>query len=114
MLPVHAPYPAAHAWLRGIVTDDSFDVTYAPSSPSNPLRQARRNYARCGQRVRSCVGLAVRQRHPGDEYRLILDIESWPFLDGWFGDAGNLEVWMRQSDLDTKNFAAAWCLIRSD
>jgi hypothetical protein len=43
-----------------------------------------------------------------------LDIESWTFLEGWFGDAGNLEVWMQQSDLDTQNFAAAGCLIRTD
>lgn len=50
----------------------------------------------------------------GDEYRLILDLESWTFLQGWFGDAGNLEVWMRQSDLEAQNFDAAWCLIRTD
>jgi hypothetical protein len=50
----------------------------------------------------------------GDQYRLILDIESWTFLEGWFGDAGNLEVWMRQSDLDAQRFSEAWCLIRTD
>lgn len=49
-----------------------------------------------------------------DRYRLILDIESWTFLAGWFGDAGNLEVWMRQSDLDAQRFSEAWCLIRTD
>lgn len=49
-----------------------------------------------------------------DRYRLILDIESWTFLAGWFGDAGNLEVWMRQSDLDAQRFSKAWCLIRTD
>jgi len=49
-----------------------------------------------------------------DQYRLILDIESWTFLEGWFGNVGNLEVWMRQSDLDAQRFSEAWCLIRTD
>lgn len=51
---------------------------------------------------------------PGDEYRLVLDIESWTALEGWFGDAGNLEVWMRESDLRERAFDRAWCLIRTD
>lgn len=50
----------------------------------------------------------------GDEYRLILEIEGWTVLEGWFGDAGSLEVWMRQSDLDAGAFEKAWCLIRTD
>lgn len=50
----------------------------------------------------------------GDEYRLILEIEGWTVLEGWFGDAGSLEVWMRQSDLDAEAFENAWCLIRTD
>lgn len=49
-----------------------------------------------------------------DRYRLIVDIEGRTFLAGWFGDAGNLEVWMRQSDLDAQRFSEAWCLIRTD
>lgn len=49
-----------------------------------------------------------------DQWRLILDIESWTVLDGWFGDASPLEVWMRQSDLDSRNFRAAWCIVRTD
>ena len=48
----------------------------------------------------------------GDEYRLVLDIEGWTTLDGWFGDAGALEVWMRASDLAERRFERAWCLIR--
>lgn len=51
---------------------------------------------------------------PGDEYRLILDIESWTALAGWFGDAGNLEVWIRESDLRARAFDRTWCLIRTD
>ncbi|MGD6980671.1 MULTISPECIES: DUF1963 domain-containing protein [Citricoccus] len=50
----------------------------------------------------------------GDEYRLILEIEGWTVLEGWFGDAGSLEVWMRQSDLDAGAFENAWCFIRTD
>jgi hypothetical protein len=50
----------------------------------------------------------------GDECRLILEIEGWTVLEGWFGDAGSLEVWMRQSDLDAGAFQNAWCLIRID
>ncbi|WP_247827615.1 DUF1963 domain-containing protein [Arthrobacter antioxidans] len=51
---------------------------------------------------------------PGDEYRLILDLESWTALAGWFGDAGNLEIWIRESDLQARAFERAWCLIRTD
>lgn len=50
----------------------------------------------------------------GDEHRLVLDVESWTTLQGWFGDAGHLEVWMRQSDLERGAFDRAWCLIRTD
>jgi hypothetical protein len=50
----------------------------------------------------------------GDEYRLVLDLESWTVLEGWFGDVGNLEVWMRESDLNANAFDRAWCLIRTD
>jgi hypothetical protein len=50
----------------------------------------------------------------GDEYRLILDLESWTALEGWFGDVGDLEVWMRESDLQSQAFDRAWCLIRTD
>lgn len=50
----------------------------------------------------------------GDEHVLLLDLESWTHLEGWFGDAGHLEVWMRRSDLAARAFNKAWCLIRMD
>lgn len=53
-------------------------------------------------------------RSPDDEHRLVLDLESWSTLQDWFGDASPLEVWMRQSDLDARDFSAAWCMIRTD
>ncbi|MCO1339164.1 hypothetical protein BJH93_09710 [Kocuria polaris] len=48
-----------------------------------------------------------------DEHVLILDLESWTHLEGWFGDAWHLEVWMRRSDLAARSFDHAWCLIRA-
>lgn len=51
---------------------------------------------------------------PDDSYRLVLDIESWTHLSGWFGDAAPLEVWMRDSDLRARRFDQAWCIIRTD
>ncbi|MCW4467213.1 YwqG family protein [Glutamicibacter sp. MNS18] len=51
---------------------------------------------------------------PGDSYILVLGLESWTFFEGWFGDAGSFEVWMRSSDLDARNFDQAWCMIRTD
>lgn len=50
----------------------------------------------------------------GGRHRLLLDIESYTHLSGWFGDLGNLQVWIRQSDLEGCNFDAAWCMIRTD
>lgn len=49
-----------------------------------------------------------------DSYVLVLSIESWTHLDGWFGDAGSFEVWMRASDLESQRFEEAWCMIRTD
>ena len=40
----------------------------------------------------------------GDGYRLVLDIESWTHLGGWFGEAAAGEVWMRNSDLFARRF----------
>lgn len=47
-----------------------------------------------------------------DEHVLISDLESWTHLEGWFGDAGHLEVWMRRSDLAARSFDKAWCFVR--
>ncbi|KQR65999.1 DUF1963 domain-containing protein [Frigoribacterium sp. Leaf172] len=63
-----------------------------------------------GDILPGCLPLAA----PGDSYRLVADIESGTTLDGWFGDASPLEVWMRQSDLDARSFDRAWCIIRAD
>ncbi len=49
-----------------------------------------------------------------DRHVLLVDIESWTALNGWFGDAGHLEVWMRASDLAARRFEHAWCVIRTD
>ncbi|ACZ23223.1 hypothetical protein Sked_33280 [Sanguibacter keddieii DSM 10542] len=49
-----------------------------------------------------------------DSYVLLLSIESWTHFDGWFGDAGSFEVWMRASDLESQRFEDAWCMIRTD
>lgn len=50
----------------------------------------------------------------GDEHFLLASIESWTTINGWFGDAGTLEVWIRRQDLAQKRFDEAWCLIRND
>ncbi|MGV9183990.1 DUF1963 domain-containing protein [Arcanobacterium canis] len=50
----------------------------------------------------------------GDTHVLLATIESWTILNGYFGDAGNLEVWIRQSDLNNTNFEKAWCFIRTE
>lgn len=49
-----------------------------------------------------------------DHYHLLLDIESWTALAGWFHDAGRLEVWMRWSDAVAHRFDRAWCIVRTD
>lgn len=49
---------------------------------------------------------------PGDDHLLLVDLETWTHLDGWFGDAGHLEVWIRRSDLAARDFDKAWCFIR--
>ena len=53
-------------------------------------------------------------RDSGDDHRLLIEIESWTTLAGWFGDAGTLQVWMRSSDLTAHAFNHAWCIIRTD
>ncbi|AQQ14470.1 hypothetical protein CGLAU_02425 [Corynebacterium glaucum] len=49
-----------------------------------------------------------------DAHVLVAAVESWTALNGWFGDAGSFEVWMRRSDLQARIFDAAWCCIRTD
>lgn len=49
-----------------------------------------------------------------DHHHLLLDIESWTALAGWFHDAGRLEVWMRWSDAVAHRFDRAWCIVRTD
>lgn len=49
-----------------------------------------------------------------DGYTLLLSIESWTFFNGWFGDAGNFEAWIRNSDLTAGQLDKAWCMIRTD
>lgn len=57
----------------------------------------------------------VRPLHDdSDSYVLVLSVESWTHFEGWFGDAGNFEVWMRTSDLTERRFDQAWCMIRTD
>lgn len=51
---------------------------------------------------------------PGDVHRLVLEVESFTHLAGWFGDAASLEVWMRASDLAGRRFDQAWCITRTD
>ncbi len=53
-------------------------------------------------------------RGQADEYLLVLSVESWTHLVGWFGDAGTFEVWMRSSDLAEARLDRAWCMIRTD
>lgn len=50
----------------------------------------------------------------GDEHYLLASFESWTTLNGWFGDAGTLEVWISKQDLVQQRFDEAWCLIRND
>ncbi|MDT1847563.1 DUF1963 domain-containing protein, partial [Acinetobacter baumannii] len=45
---------------------------------------------------------------------LLAEIESWTTLNGWFGDASSLEIWMRRDDLRARRFSECWCIIRTD
>jgi len=49
-----------------------------------------------------------------DHHRLLAELVPNPVLPGWFTDGVHLEVWLRDSDLQTRRFNAAWCLLRSD
>ncbi|MEV8232049.1 DUF1963 domain-containing protein [Micrococcus luteus] len=50
----------------------------------------------------------------GGDYVLLAEIESWTTLNGWFGDASSLEIWMRRDDLRARRFSECWCIIRTD
>ncbi|WP_240898803.1 DUF1963 domain-containing protein [Kocuria sediminis] len=65
-----------------------------------------------GINARAVLARVLPLEQPGDEHRLVIDLESWTGLAGWFGDTGHLEVWMRGSDLHARDFHAAWCLLR--
>jgi hypothetical protein len=47
-----------------------------------------------------------------DDYVLIADIPGVGPLDGWIGDMGHIEFWIRDSDLAKQDFARAWALLR--
>lgn len=49
----------------------------------------------------------------GDEYSLLFDIAGVRHLEGWFGDSGHLQVWIRRSDLRVRRFDQVWCIIRN-
>jgi hypothetical protein len=47
-----------------------------------------------------------------DAYVLLADIPGVGPLDGWVGDMGHIEFWIRDSDLVKRDFARAWALLR--
>ncbi|ROP43342.1 DUF1963 domain-containing protein [Pseudokineococcus lusitanus] len=49
---------------------------------------------------------------PGDAHVLVLEVEGWTALAGWFGDGGVVEVWARASDIRRGELGRAWCLLR--
>jgi hypothetical protein len=83
------------AWMtqRGVGGDDAIPTTHAYGYSSHGHHAATLDI------LPGVLPLAG-----GDEYRLVLEIEGWTVLEGWFGDAGSLEVWMRQFDLDAGAF----------
>ncbi|WP_277212256.1 DUF1963 domain-containing protein [Isoptericola croceus] len=94
------------AWLlqqTGSATDVPVPVTHVYGHSQNGVGPAL-----------EVLQQALPLREDKDTYRLVLDLESWTHLAGWFGDAAPLEIWMRQSDLDTRDFDAAWCITRTD
>lgn len=50
----------------------------------------------------------------GDEHVLLASVETATALEGWFSDSGDLEVWIRRSDLTAQRFEASWLLTRTD
>jgi hypothetical protein len=47
-----------------------------------------------------------------DAYVLLADIPGVGPLEGWIGDMGHIEFWIRDSDLAKRDFARAWALLR--
>jgi hypothetical protein len=47
-----------------------------------------------------------------DRYVLLVDIPGAGPFDGWIGDMGHLEFWIRDSDLKHRHFDRAWALLR--
>ncbi|WP_328474811.1 YwqG family protein [Actinoplanes sp. NBC_00393] len=60
------------------------------------------------QRLADVLSLADRD----DNYVLLADIPGVGPLDGWVGDMGHIEYWIRDSDLTKQDFAQAWALLR--
>ena len=98
-------YASWMAWRRGV---DFITDPVIPTSHLYGHSDAGTTYAHeVLQQVRPLTG-------PEDSYALVLSVESWTHFEGWFGDAGNFEVWMRASDLADRCFEQAWCMIRTD
>ena len=50
---------------------------------------------------------------PGDEWVFLLDVPGTGPLEGWFGDDGHLEVWIRSSDLAAGAYERCWVTLRN-
>lgn len=84
------------------------------SGPAVPVTHAYGHSQNGAGAIREVLAEVLPLSEQDDEHRLLFDIESWTHLEGWFGDAAPLEVWMRQSDLEARAFDRAWCLTRTD
>ncbi|MDT0278461.1 DUF1963 domain-containing protein [Blastococcus goldschmidtiae] len=49
----------------------------------------------------------------GDRWVFLLDVPGVGPLDGWFGDEGHLEVWIRASDLAAGAYESCWMTVRN-
>ena len=56
--------------------------------------------------------LAAAAPPPVDEWVLLADLAGVAALDGWFGDEGHLEVWLRAADVTDCALDRAWVLLR--
>ena len=48
-----------------------------------------------------------------DRHRRLIDIPGAGALDGWIGEEGHLQFWIRQSDLSRQRFGRAWAFLRA-